>query len=170
VVNFGPNLTLQGFPLSYRISLFPKRQDPIEMSPQWRTLRDMTIAREDIRISQHDDVSVFFDFLNSNNNPLDISGFQKITWIIAESVTGVVLITKTTDDNSFLRPSTYRGSVILTKSETGSLTPNKIFPDVRLDYHGKTLYHELKGINSGGQQQTMLRGSVIVEDTRISDA
>jgi len=169
-VNFGPNLTLQGFPRSFKISLRPRDQGPISMRPQWRIFRDMPIATENIRISQHDDVSVFFDFLDSNSNPLDVSGFQKITWIIAESVRGVVLISKTTDDNSLLRPSAYRGSVFLSKSETGSLTPNKIYPDVRLDYHGKTLYHELKGISSGGQQQTMLRGSVIVEDTRISDA
>lgn len=127
----------------------------------------MYIPKKDINISQHDDVSIFFDFLDPDGNPLDISGFQTITWIIADSVTGDILVTKSTSDSSIILPSAIRATTVVTKAETGQLPATNVFPKWRRG--DKFYYHEVKGINSGGFQQTMLQGKVFVEDTRISD-
>lgn len=162
----GPIFGLQAMPKNYRITLNPQKREDITFLPRWRDSRTMAIPRKDITISQHDDVSIFFDFLDNVNNPLDISGFQLIVWIIADSVNGQILITKSTDNNTILFPASIRASTLLSKAETGSLPATNLFPDKP---RGRHLYHELKGINSGGFQQTMLQGKVFVEDTRISD-
>lgn len=115
------------------------------------------IKKQDIEIAQHNDVSVFIEMLNQNNNPLDVSGFTSIEWIVAESVTGVVLITKSLANGGLILPSAVLASAILSRSETGALP-------------AKNLYHELRGINSGNEAQTMVAGKFKVIDTRIGDA
>lgn len=127
----------------------------------------MDIERKDITIVQHDDTGFFFFPLDSESNPLDISGFQSFTWVISDDVTGIVHLTKTTSDNTILKPSAFTLSISLSKSDTGGLPVTTKFPEIKNSKN--SLYHELKGLNSAGQQQTMLRGKVYVEDTRIND-
>lgn len=117
----------------------------------------MDIRRQDARIAQHDDVLVQIDMLNQAGDPLDVSGFTSLTWIVAESVRGDILITKSTTAGGIALPSATRAVVDLSSAETGALPARR-------------LYHELRGINSGNEQQTMLCGAFFVQDTRISDA
>ena len=166
-LHFGPVLVLAPSPRVCREKLLPKYQEELRLSPKWRCDRDMPIERKDITIVQHDDMGFFFFPLDSNNNALDISGFQSFSWIIADSVTGVIYLNKSTAEGTILKPSAFSLSVVLPKVDTGSLPITTVFPEIR--GKGKSLYHEMKGLNSSGQQQTMLRGKVYVEDTRISD-
>ena len=117
----------------------------------------MAIRRQDIKIAQHNDVTVQIDMLDQVNNALDISGFQSLTWIIAESVRGVILLTYTTAGGTLILPSSTRAVADMSAAQTGGLP-------------ARTLYHELRGINSGGEAQTMIAGRFHVEDTRIADA
>lgn len=115
------------------------------------------IKRQDIQIAQHNDVSVFIEMMNQNNNPLDVSGFTAIEWIVAESVRGAVLITKSLANGALILPSAVLATAVLSRVETGALP-------------ARTLYHELRGINSGNEAQTMVAGKFTVIDTRIGDA
>ena len=166
-LHFGPPMVIVPFPRICRESLFPKYFDAERLFPKWRCDKDMPIERKDITIVQHDDTGFLFFPLDPNNDTLDISGFQSFTWVISDSVTGVVYLTKTTSNDSIIKPSAFSLSVLLSKAETGGLPVTTKFPEIK----GQSghLYHEMKGLNSSGQQQTMLRGKVYVEDTRISD-
>lgn len=117
----------------------------------------MAIRRQNIQIAQHNDVTVQIDMLDQASNPLDISGFQSLTWIVSESVRGVVLLTYTTADGTMILPSATRAVADMSAAQTGGLP-------------SRGLYHELRGINSGGDAQTMVAGRFYVEDTRIADA
>ena len=117
----------------------------------------MAIRRQNIQIAQHNDVVVQIDMLDQASNPLDISGFQSLTWIVSESVKGVILLTFSTGTGSLVLPSAFRAVATLNANQTGGLPARR-------------LYHELRGINSVGNAQTMLAGNFDVIDTRIADA
>lgn len=156
-LHFGPPLVLTGKPRPRRVCIKAQRKGPIKLLAHWQTgCSKMAIRRQDICIAQHDDVTIQIDMLNDDGNPLDVSGFQSLTWVIAESVRGTILVSRTTLDGGMSLPSATRGVVVLTNAVTGALP-------------AKSLYHELRGINSGGEYQTMVAGKCRVQDTRISD-
>lgn len=156
-LHFGPAIALKGFPRPRKACVIAVLRGDITVTAKWSArCSKVAIRKQEIRIAQHDDVDVQINMLNSDGNPLDISGFTSLTWVIAENVRASVLIAKTTTNNSLILPSATMALASLTSGETGALPARR-------------LYHELRGINSGGEQQTMLAGRFIVEDTRISD-
>ena len=128
----------------------------------------MSTPRKDIAIFQHDDTGITFNMLDADEDPLDISGFTSLTWIIADSVTGTIYLTKTTTNGTLLTPNAFSATALITKAESGALPPTTTFPETKRG--DSSLYHEFNGVNSGGRQRTMLRGKLYVEDTRIADA
>lgn len=158
-LHFGPVLVLTGRPRPRRVCIKAQRRGPVIVRGLWQSeCSKMAIRRQDIEIAQHDDVTIQIDMIDQSGNPLDVSAFMSLTWIVAESVRGVVLLQKTnTVGGGIILPSATRANIALTNLETGALP-------------ARQLYHELRGINSGGEYQTMLAGSFRVEDTRISDA
>ena len=157
-LHFGPSFVLLSQPRPRRVCVRAQRSGPVTLRGYWQTgCTKMAIRRQNIQIAQHDDVTVQIDMLDQASNPLDISGFQSLTWIVAESVTGDILLTYSTSDGSLILPSATRAVAPITAAQSGALPV-------------RTLYHELRGINSGGEAQTMVAGRFSVEDTRIADA
>ena len=157
-LHFGPSFALLSQPRPRRVCVRAQRTGPVTLRAYWQTgCTKMAIRRQNIQIAQHDDVTVQIDMLDQASNPLDISGFQSLTWIVSESVRGVVLLTYATADGTLILPSSTRAVADMSAAQTGGLP-------------ARTLYHELRGINSGGEAQTMVAGRFYVEDTRIADA
>lgn len=157
-IHFGPSMAMLTYPRRKKICVRAQTSGPVNLRAYWRSNCTMTAIKiQDIEIAQHNDVSVFIEMLNQNNNPLDVSGFTSIEWIVAESVRGVVLITKSLANGALILPSAILATAVLSRTETGALP-------------AKTLYHELRGINSGNEAQTMVAGKFKVIDTRIGDA
>lgn len=154
---FGPVFVMTGELRPMRACVRAQRKGPINLRGFWQSgCSKMTIRRQNIEIARHNDVVVQIDMLDQSNNPLDISGFQNLTWIIAESVRGEVLMTFSTDSGSLVLPSAFRAIASLTASQTGNLPARR-------------MYHALRGVNSSGDAQTMLLGTFNVIDTRIAD-
>lgn len=156
-LHFGPSFAMLSQPRTRRVCISAQMRGPVTLRGYWQTgCTKMAIRRQNIEIAQHGDVDVQIDMLDQAGNPLDISGFQSLTWIIADSVRGAILLTKTSGGGGIALPSATRGVVALTSAETGALPARR-------------LYHELRGVNSGNEAQTMVAGYVYVEDTRIAD-
>lgn len=156
-LHFGPVFVMTEKPRPMRACVRAKMTGPIHLRALWQSgCKKMAIRRQSIRIAQHNDVVVQIDMLDEANNPLDISGFESLTWIVSESVTGVILLKFSTQSGSLVLPSAFRAVATLTADQTGDLP-------------ARSLYHELRGVNSGGIAQTMLAGSFTVIDTRIAD-
>lgn len=156
-LHFGPRVVLTGSPRPRKTCVSAMRRGDVTVNARWAArCSKVAIKKQNIQIAQHDDVDVQISMLDAVGNPLDISGFASLTWIVAENVKGDMLITKTTTNGSLLLPNATTAIASLTSAETGALQAGN-------------LYHELRGINSGGEQQTMMAGSFAVEDTRISD-
>ena len=156
-LHLGPAFVMASHPRPARVCVRAWQSGPKMLRAYWQSgCRKMAIRKQDIKIAQHDDVTVQIDMLDQASNPLDISGFQSLTWIIAESVTGVVLLTYSTSDGSLILPSATRAVAPITAAQSGALPARR-------------LYHEFRGINSGGDAQTMVAGAITVIDTRIAD-
>jgi hypothetical protein len=157
-LHFGPVLVLTGSPRPFKVCVKAQDKGSIMVNGYWQNgCSNPAVKMQDICIAQHNDVTIQIDMLDQEENPLDISGFTSFTWIVATRVDGAILLTKSTTSGGISLPSATRAVVSITNTETGALPARR-------------LYHELRGINSGGEYQTMLAGSFWVQDTRISDA
>ena len=157
-IHFGPSMALIKYPRRKRLCIRAQTRGPLNLRAYWRSDCTMTaVKNQDVEIAQHNDVSVFIDMLNDSGDPLDVSGFISLEWVVAQSVRGSILISKTLASGDLVLPSAFLATASLSRAETGALP-------------AKTLYHEFRGINSSNEAQTMVAGKFKVIDTRIGDA
>jgi len=114
------------------------------------------IRKEDWCFPQHADGRFVYDIVDQSGDPIDISG-ARIQWIIAESVTGAILLAKDTDDGSMAKVTTTRVQWDIDSTESAALP-------------ARNLYHEMMITTTLGENRFPFAGRFRVEDTRIADA
>ena len=120
------------------------------------TIPPLPTVHIDLTMSQWDDKRFFFNAVDSDNVPLDLSGFSEITFIISQSVTTAILLSKTLTGATI---STTAGGIFyldISSAESGALPTG-------------VLYCEAKLVATSGDQQTVAVGHFRNLDTLIGD-
>jgi hypothetical protein len=107
-------------------------------------------------LPQHDHRNFVADIVDETGAPVDITT-SAVTWILADSVTGTIRLTRSTGAGTMIKSSATRVQWSITSAQSGALTPRS--------YH-----HEMQITNSAGEKQTVMVGRFDLIDTRISDA
>lgn len=104
-------------------------------------------------VGQHNDKPFLFTVRDQDGALVDISDAAQITFIVAESVSGQIYLTKTIGSGVTINNAN-QFTVTLTDTETGTLPPG-------------VLYCEVELTDSGGGRYTIGAGEFAVQDTRI---
>lgn len=110
----------------------------------------------DLCIPQHDDKRFRFNAIDQSGTALDVSTAQEITFIIATSVNGTTLLTKTLTGGTIQIGINTQFYLDITSAESGGLGVGRKYCEARIT-------------NSAGDHQTVGAGPFTVQDTKIGD-
>lgn len=115
----------------------------------------MTEIDQDFTIYSGNDATLEIAITDSDNNDLPLSLSQAtIVWVLYDDNTGIVLVTKTSADNTQIAVTNVSGGLIevyLKEADTENLVPTIFYG------------HQVSVTDTNGYESTVLEGKVIVE-------
>ena len=99
------------------------------------------------------DGKITINFVDNAGDPIDVSGSNEITFVLAQSVGGPAVFTKTMTSGAITLATNSQGFIIVTDTET--------------DIARKSYYYECRITNASAEFQTVAAGAFVIQDTFI---